>query len=112
MEQKAAENKVAAQIENTNSIETPDTKEDRGSTSLPSPPVSLVAAESDSGRRKNESHLGELAGGEPPHGESSAYTETEADTCMKGSTILFSMKADCQNSRCLERGASPQPNVP
>lgn len=89
MERKAAEKQVAAQTEPTNSMENPNTKEDRGSMSLPSPPSSLVAAESDSGRRENDSHSRELADGEPSLGGSTAHTHTEADAGMKNSTALL-----------------------
>ena len=88
MERQAAGKQVDAQTDTTNSIENPHTKKDHRSTSLPSPPTSVMAADSESDRRRNDSHSGELAGGELSLGGSSAHTRIEANASMKNSTAL------------------------
>lgn len=93
-ERQAAGEQVHAQTESADGIEKPHTKESPKITSLPSPPTSVMAAESDSGGRGNDSHPAVLAGGEQSLRGSSAYPNVEADASMKNSTALYSMRAD------------------
>ena len=94
MEGKDADLSVHAQPENTNSMKSLDSYENGKTIGPPSPPTSVKATESENGRNENGSQLGEVAGGKPSVGESSASSHRGANAGRNGTTILERIPAD------------------
>lgn len=83
MGSKAVDQQVHVQADPTHSMKSLRPDENSKSTSLPSPPSSVKATESESGRNENGSHPGEVAAGEPPVAGSSAGAHGGANAGMK-----------------------------
>lgn len=79
MASEAVDEQARAQAESTNSMKSLPINENGDNTSLPSPPSSVKATGSDSGRNENDSHSAEFAGGEPSLGGSSASANRGAN---------------------------------
>ena len=65
MASKAVDKKYHVDTQSTNGMESVHTNENSGAMSLPSPPSSVKATVSDSGRNEHGSHSAEVAGSEP-----------------------------------------------
>lgn len=63
-------------------------------TSLPSPPSSVKATRSDSGRNENDSHSAEVAGGEPSVSAISASANKGADSGTRNKATLLGLQTD------------------
>lgn len=98
MASEAADEQVHAQAKSTNSMKAPLINENGITTSLPSPPSSVKATGSDSGRNENDSHSAEVAGCEPSVGGSSASASIEASAGIKNTATLGRLQANRWNS--------------
>lgn len=99
MGSKIVNENVHAPAESANSAQSLYTDEDRNTTSLPSPPFSVGATESDSGRRENDSHSTEVAGGELSISRSSACATKGVNSGSSSIEALLESQANRSNRR-------------
>ena len=99
MGSKAADKQVHAHVETTSVMESLPTDKGGNAPSLPSPPSSVNATQSDGGRNENGWHSGETAGGELSVIGSSADAHRGANADGTRLEILMGLQANCSN-RC------------
>lgn len=95
MATKAADEHVHSPADTTNSMKSVEPNENKDTLSLPSPPSSVKATESDSGRKENDPHSTEAAGGEPSAAGSSSSAPNGANGGMTSAAAVVGLQADC-----------------
>ena len=94
MASEAVDKQVHPQAESTESMKSSPINEKDNAKSLPSPPLSVKATGSDSGRNESDSHSAEVAGGKPSVGGSSASANRGASAGNIHMAALVRLKAN------------------